>query len=78
VIEEIYTLCTAAHSGGQAAFDVHIFPFRMTPQRMDMEKNSKWHAHWENLKDGYDYFEEKQRTPRVTAKSGRYHFEALE
>lgn len=78
VIEEIYTICTAAHSGGQAAFAVHIFPFRMTPQRMDMEKNSKWHAHWENLKDGYDYFEEKQRTPRVTAKSGRYHFEALE
>lgn len=78
VIEEIYTICTAAHSGGQAAFAVHIFPFRMTPQRMDMEKNSKWHAHWENLKDGYDYFEEKKRTPRVTAKSGRYHFEALE
>ena len=78
VIEEIYTICTAAHSGGQAAFAVHIFPFRMTPQRMDMEKNSKWHAHWSNLKDGYDYFEEKQRTPRVTAKSGRYHFEALE
>lgn len=78
VIEEIYTICTAAHSGGQAAFAVHIFPFRMTPQRMDMEKNSKWHAAWSNLKDGYDYFEEKKRTPRVTAKSGRYHFEALE
>lgn len=78
LIEEIYTICTAAHSGGQAAFDVHIFPFRMTPQRMDMEKNSKWHAHWANLKEGYDHFEEKQRTPRVTAKGGRYHFEALE
>ena len=78
VIEEIYTLCTAAHSGGQAAFSVHIFPFRMTPQRMDMEKDSKWHAHWSNLKECYDHFEEKQRTPRVTAKGGRYHFEALE
>jgi murein L,D-transpeptidase YafK len=78
VIEEIYTLCTAAHSGGQAAFSVHIFPFRMTPQRMDMEKDSKWHAHWSNLKEGYDHFEEKQRTPRVTAKGGRYHFEAIE
>lgn len=78
LIEEIYTICTAAHSGGQAAFDVHIFPFRMTPQRMDMEKNSKWHAHWSNLKEGYDLFEEKKRTPRVTAKDGRYHFETLE
>jgi murein L,D-transpeptidase YafK len=77
-IEEIYTLCAAAHSGGQAAFAVHIFPFRMTPQRMEMEKNSKWHAHWSNLKEGYDYFEEKQQNPRVTAKGGRYHFEALE
>ena len=78
VIEEIYTICTAAHSGGQAAFAVHIFPFRMTKQRMDMEKNSKWQAHWSNLMEGYDYFEEKQRTPRVTAKGGRYHFEAIE
>ena len=77
-IEEIYTLCTAAHSGGQAAFAVHIFPFRMTPQRMDMEKNSKWHAHWSNLKKGYDHFEKNQRTPRVTAKGGFYHFEAAE
>lgn len=75
-IEEIYTLCAAAHRGGQAAFAVHIFPFRMTPQRLDLEKNSKWHAHWSNLKQGYDHFEENHRTPRVTAKDGRYHFEA--
>ena len=29
-IEEIYTLCDAAHHGGQPFFRVHIFPFRMT------------------------------------------------
>jgi murein L,D-transpeptidase YafK len=78
VIEEIYTLCTAAHSGGQAAFAVHIFPFRMTPQRLDLEKNSKWHAHWSNLKQGYDHFEENRRAPRVSSKGGFYHFEATE
>ena len=28
--EEIYTICQAAHEGGQDYFRVHIFPFRMT------------------------------------------------
>jgi murein L,D-transpeptidase YafK len=50
----------------------------MTPQRLDLEKNSKWHAHWSNLKQGYDHFEENRRAPCVTAKSGFYHFEAAE
>ena len=76
-IDEIYTLCAAAHASGQHAFAVHIFPFRPTPQRMASEQNSKWHAHWANLKEGYDHFEKHQRTPRITAKNGRYGFEAL-
>ena len=33
-IEEIYTICQAAHDGGQPYFRVHIFPFRMTEGRM--------------------------------------------
>ena len=78
LIEEIYTLCEAAHHGGQDAFAVHIFPFRMTEQRLGMEKNSQWHAHWSNLKEGYDHFEKNQRTPRVSAKDGRYHFKSAE
>lgn len=76
-IDEIYTLCAAAHASGQHAFAVHIFPFRPTHQRMASEQNSKWHAHWANLKEGYDHFEKHQRTPRITAKNGRYGFEAL-
>jgi murein L,D-transpeptidase YafK len=78
LIEEIYTLCEAAHQGGQGAFAVHIFPFRMTAQRLAMEKNSQWHAQWTNLKEGYDHFERDQRTPRVIAKGGRYHFKSTE
>jgi len=77
-IEEIYTLCEAAHHGGQDAFAVHIFPFRMTTQRLETEKSSRWHAHWSNLKEGYDHFEKNQRTPIISAKDGRYHFEPAE
>ncbi len=76
-IDEIYTLCAAAHACGQDAFAVHIFPFRPTSQRMLSEQNSKWHAHWANLKEGYDHFEKHQRIPRINAKDGRYCFEAV-
>lgn len=76
-IEEIYTLCSAAHTQGQDAFAVHIFPFRPTPQRMNAEQENKWHAHWSNLKEGYDHFEKLRRIPRISVGDGRYCFETL-
>ena len=75
-IEEIYTLCAAAHANGQDAFAVHIFPFRPTPERMALEQKNKWHPHWENLKEGHDLFEKHQRSPRISISRGRYCLEA--
>ena len=73
-IEEIYTLCTAAHAGGQAAFKVHIFPFRMTEKRMAGVAGSTWESFWKNLKLGYDLFEITHIPPAFTVKDGQYRF----
>ncbi|MEM9235534.1 MAG: L,D-transpeptidase family protein, partial [Verrucomicrobiota bacterium] len=74
-IEEIYTLCDAAHKNGQRFFRVHLFPFRMSNARMLKAKGSQWHKFWLNLKEGYDYFEEKRLPPDVTLSAGRYAFD---
>lgn len=73
-IEEIYTLCDAAHAGGQKFFRVHFFPFRMTSERMEKAKDSEWFDFWTNLKEGHDHFEREKVPPDVTVEDGRYRF----
>ena len=74
-IEEIYTLCDAAYHGGQPFFRVHIFPFRMTPERMEKVTGSSNEEFWKNLKEGYDLFEKNQIPPDVSVMGGRYRFQ---
>jgi murein L,D-transpeptidase YafK len=73
-IEEIYTLCAAAHAKGQAFFRVHLFPFRMTEARMTAAAGERWADFWSNLKQGYDWFERERVPPDVTVKDLRYQF----
>lgn len=73
-IEEIYSLCAAALEGDQDYFRVHIFPFRMTEQRMRRAGGHRWEDFWKNLKTGYDWFESRHRPPDVILRDGRYHF----
>ncbi len=73
-IEEIYTLAHKAVENGQQFFRVHSFPFRMTEEAMAKQKNHKWIDFWQNLKAGYDWFEEKKTPPNVNVKSGEYTF----
>ncbi len=74
-IEEIYTLASAALQHGQSAFQVQAFPFRLTDAQLARHKNAPWLAFWQNLKVGYDYFEQHQLPPKVTVKNKQYHFE---
>ena len=73
-IEEIYTLAETALRGGQDAFAVHVFPFRMTDARLQAARNERWVEFWRNLKAGYDCFEGTRVPPRVTVENGRYGF----
>jgi murein L,D-transpeptidase YafK len=73
-IEEIFTLCDAALKGGQKFFRVHLFPFRMTAERLKRETESPWHEFWQNLREGYDHFEKHRVPPDVDVVDGRYQF----
>ncbi|MFH2044849.1 MAG: murein L,D-transpeptidase family protein [Pseudomonadota bacterium] len=74
-IEEIYTLGYTALKNGQKFFRVHIFPFRMTDKNMLNHRKSNWYLFWQNLKEGYDLFEEKGHIPpNVEVENGRYVF----
>jgi murein L,D-transpeptidase YafK len=75
-IEEIYTLCAAAHAGGQPFFRVHIFPFRMSDEKMAAAKDREWFDFWTNLKEGHDHFERLRLPPETRVHKGRYHFQS--
>lgn len=73
-IEEIYTLVERALVAGQGEVPVHIFPFRMTNERMAKEYGHPWYDFWMNLKEGYDYFEQHGVPPRYIVVDKRYDF----
>ena len=73
-IEIIYLLVEAALRGGQDEFQVHVFPFRMTAERLEKEKASEWHSFWTNLKEGYDAFERDKVPPLVGSRDKKYVF----
>ncbi|WP_395374853.1 L,D-transpeptidase family protein [Marinicella sp. W31] len=75
-IEEIYTLVQKALQQGQAFIRVHAFPFRMTDSNMQQHKKSKWQPFWQNLKQGYDWFEKRKQPPNVEHVNGSYVFDA--
>ena len=77
-IEEIYTTADAALNAGQPFFRVHIFPFRMTAERMEKAAADPNLPFWQNLKTGYDLFETKKLPPNVTVKDKAYAFELPE
>ena len=73
-IDEIYGLGKAALRKGQKRFPVHIFPFRMTEQNLALRQASEWIEFWQNLKEGYDVFEQTRRVPKITVSKRRYVF----
>jgi len=77
-IEEIYTLVGASLKGGQPFIRVHAFPFPMTEENMAAHKNNANIEFWENLKTGWDWFEQKKRPPNVNVAQKRYIFSASE
>ena len=73
-VEEIYALAREAFSGGQKAFQIQAFPFRMTPENMAKNVNSTNFAYWSMLKEGADYFEVTKKAPKVDVCEKRYVF----
>ena len=74
-VDEVYAVVEAALKAGQAAVDVHAFPFRLTNAAITAEAGHIWAPFWRNLKDGHDLFEARRLPPRVGACRGEYLFD---
>lgn len=74
-VAEIYTIAREALRGGQRAFQVQAFPFRMTPRNLARNRNDPNFSFWMDLKRGYDSFEVLRREPEVAYCEGRYVFD---
>ena len=72
LVEEIYGLAREAFLGGQEKFDVHAFPFRMTPENLKRHAKSPYVPFWNTMKEGYDYFELTRLPPPVAICEKRY------
>ena len=72
VQREIHRLATAALGRGQARFQVHVFPFRMTEANLEKHAASPWAGFWRDLKAGYDAFEQTRLPPHVNLCGQRY------
>jgi murein L,D-transpeptidase YafK len=73
---EIYALGREAFLGGQKAFQVQAYPFRMTALNMARHRNSPHMAFWRMLKEGNDHFEVTRQEPKVDVCNARYVYNA--
>ena len=75
-IQDIYAMARDAFRGGQRAFEVHAFPFKMTPENMARHRSDPNYEFWAMLKTGYDHFEVTKLPPKVDVCDKRYVFNA--
>jgi murein L,D-transpeptidase YafK len=73
-IGEIYALARESFFGGQRAFQVQAYPFRMTPTNMARHRNNPNMPFWRMLKEGNDLFEVTHQEPKVDVCEKRYVF----
>ncbi len=72
LIKEIYVYAVHAKNNGQEEIPVYIFPFRMTDEIFNRNRERYEHKHdviefWTNLRQGYKLFFEKKTEIRVDA-----------
>ena len=75
-IGEIYSLAREAFLGGQPSFQIHAYPFRMTPSNLARHRTNPHMAFWKMLKIGNDHFEVTHLEPKVDVCDKHYVFDA--
>jgi murein L,D-transpeptidase YafK len=75
-ISEIYALGRESFFGGQNAFQVQAYPFRMTAQNMARHRNNPNMPFWKMIKEGNDHFEVTRQEPKVDFCEKKYVFDA--
>jgi len=66
-IRELYVLAVEARAAGQTSIPVHIFPFEMTTANLASRRTSPHITFWQDLKAGYQYFENNHQLPHITS-----------
>lgn len=74
-MHEIWQLVTAALQGGQQRFQVQVYPFRMSADRMAKYEGDANFGFWQDLKIGNDLFEASGLPPKVSVCKGQYQFQ---
>jgi len=80
IIKEVYVLSVEAKNGGQDKVPVYIFPLKMDDNslislRKKNSDNVSLVNFWNNISDGYAYFEKNKKLPTITVnKQGLYEF----
>ena len=69
-IQEIYALARESFFGGQKAFQLQAFPFRMTPLNMAKHRDNPNFAFWKMLKEGYDISTRRTANRRLRFATG--------
>jgi murein L,D-transpeptidase YafK len=75
-IAEIYSLGRESFFGGQRAFQLQAYPFKMTPINMAKHRNNPNMPFWRMIKEGYDHFEVTRQEPKVDFCEKKYVFDA--
>ena len=71
-IDELWLLVTAALDSGQERVPAHVFPFRMTDERMAAFAWHPWADFWRDMKPAHDLFEKSHIPPRISVCNTRY------
>lgn len=72
VIEDIWTLVSAAHRAGQTKVDVHIFPFVSSAKVLESHTQSEHLAFWTDLMAIQNAFDTIGLPPTIAIHAGRY------
>ncbi len=72
VIDELWALVTEALNKGQERVGVHVFPFRMTEERLTAFAWHPWAEFWRDMKPAYDLFESDRVPPQISVCNKRY------
>jgi murein L,D-transpeptidase YafK len=75
-IAEIYSLGRESFFGGQRAFQLQAYPFKMTPVNMAKHRNNPNMPFWKMIKEGWDHFEITRQEPKVDFCEKKYVFDA--
>ncbi len=76
-IAEIYSLGRESFFGGQRAFQLQAYPFKMTPVNMAKHRNNPNMPFWKMIKQGWDHFEVTRQEPKVDFCEKKYVFDAM-